>query len=421
VRSSHNVARAPTPARELNETARPTTVLSEAEGSPRFWEKWRFSPEAPGLVMLVVLLVTLTGCGRESAPVHPYLSEPFPAKLSDWHLFTASSPGLKPNQGVIPYDLNTPLFSDYASKYRFVWMPAGTSAAYSDSGVFDFPVGTILAKSFAFPIDGKPARDRLIETRLLVHTYTGWVGLPYIWNESQTEARLDLAPDPVPIRYTDTAGKRHEFTYFIPNANECKQCHENNHEMLPIGPKARNLNKTYAYAEGPANQLSRWTEAGYLHGAPDPAQAPAVAQWNDSSSGGLDARARAYLDNNCAHCHQPGGGAGYTGVDLRWTPAESSSNVGARGAPLLAGFAGSGMLQSFGICKSPNSAGRVGQLTYDLVPGKPDKSILLARMESLRPKEMMPQIGRSEVHEEGVALIRAWIQSLPAEGAACAK
>jgi len=367
---------------------------------------------------MLALLLAFTGCSRQSSPVRPFLAEPFPEKLSEWHLFTASAPALAPNQGVIPYDLNTPLFSDYASKYRFLWMPVGTSATYQEEGVFDFPVGTILAKSFAFAVDGNPGREHLVETRLLVHTDAGWIGLPYIWNDSQSEAHLDLAPDPVPIRYTDATGKRREFTYFIPNANECKQCHENNHVMLPIGPKARNLNKDFGYADGPANQLDYWTRAGYLHGTPASAQAPAVAKWDDASSGSLDARARAYLDNNCAHCHQPGGSAGYTGVDLRWASADTSPSGG---APLLPGFGRRGNLQSFGVCKSPNSSGRVGNLSYDLVPGHPDHSILLARMISVRPKEMMPQIGRSIVHEEGVALIRAWIASLPAEGAACSK
>ncbi|MGA7907076.1 MAG: hypothetical protein WCA16_06675 [Candidatus Sulfotelmatobacter sp.] len=379
-------------------------------------------------LMLISLLAAFTACEKFSpAPVHPYLEEPYPAELSDWHLFVTNRPRLAPNQGVVPYDLNTPLFSDYASKYRFVWMPPGTSATYSENGVFDFPVGTILAKSFAFPTEARPDKERLIETRLLVHTRSGWIGLPYVWNEGQTEAHLDLAPDPVPICYTDPTGARHDFTYFIPNANECKQCHDNNHVMLPIGPKARNLNKSFAYATGPANQLAYWTKIGYLQGGPPVTQAPKVAVWNDPNSGPLDARARAYLDNNCAHCHQPGGTAGYTGIDLR-VSYESMSGQPPSAVPRAqpahssakGGDAKAQDLHSFGLCKSPNSAGRIGTLTYDLVPGHPEQSILLARMESLRPKEMMPQIGRSVVHGEGVALIREWIQSLPCVDA-CAK
>ena len=379
----------------------------------------------PLRLALVFFAFLITASCSRSSSVQSFLSEPFPKNLSAWHFFQGQPAKLQPNTRVIPYDLNTPLFSDNANKYRFVWMPPNTSATYKKDGVFDFPIGTVLIKTFAFPKENNPQQERLIETRLLVHTESGWQGLPYIWNDSQTEAHLELVPDPVPIRYTDADGKRHDFTYFIPNANECKQCHENNHATLPIGPKARNLNKDYAYATGTANQLTYWTKNRYLQGAPSPDQAPKLARWNDPNSGNLNSRARAYLDNNCAHCHQPGGTAGYTGVDLRYIAA-----VGV-GAPFLPSFArsedsasiatnGAG-LRTFGICKSPNSAGRIGNLTYDLVPGHPDDSILLARMESTRPKEMMPQIGRSTVHEEGVALIREWIQSLPEDSGECTK
>jgi uncharacterized repeat protein (TIGR03806 family) len=349
---------------------------------------------------VLILLAALGSCAKPALSVRPFVEEPFPKYLADWHLFVGRSSRLQPNHGVLPYDLNTPLFSDYASKYRFVWMPPGTSAQYREDGPFDFPVGTILAKTFAFPASDSPGQERLIETRLLVHAQTGWVGLPYVWNESQTEAKLDLAPDPVQISYADSSGKKHEFTYFIPNTNDCKQCHDNYKVMRPIGPKAGNLNKDYAYADGVENQLSRWTRVGYLQGAPLAMHAPKNARWDAPTSGTLEARARAYLDSNCAHCHQPGGTAGYTAVDLRITTTD---------------------LQALGLCRSPNSAGRVGDLVYDLVPGNPEQSILLARMESTRPKEMMPQIGRSVVHEEGVALVREWIGSLPRAGASCAR
>jgi uncharacterized repeat protein (TIGR03806 family) len=347
---------------------------------------------------LVIWLAALIGCGKQAqTTVQSFVAEPFPQKLSEWHLFVGQGAGVRPNQRVLPYDLNTPLFSDYADKHRFVWMPPGTSAQYRKDQVFDFPVGTVLVKSFGFPVDR--GKEKLIETRLLVHATNGWVGLAYVWNDKQTEAILDLVPDPVAVNYTDVAGTRHAFTYYIPNANECKQCHENSRVMLPIGPKARNLNKDYGYADGVANQLVRWTQAGYLQGAPLSSQlAPKAAQWDAPQSGTLADRARAYLDNNCAHCHQPGATAGYTGFDLRLNTAGPAA---------------------LGVCRSPNSAGRVGTLIYDLVPGQPDESILVARMESTRPKEMMPQIGRSVVHQEGVALVREWVRSLPADGASC--
>ncbi len=334
----------------------------------------------------------LAGLGCSSQPaVQLHLEQPFPAKLSTWHLFRSTSPQLQPNHGVVPYDLNTPLFSDYASKYRFVWMPPGTSAQYRDGASFEFPVGTILVKTFAFPVAASSS-EKLIETRLLVHTQSAWKPLTYIWNNAQTEATLEAVPDPVKIKFTSSSGKRHDFTYVIPNANECRECHDNQKMLLPIGPKARNLNKDYAYLEGAENQLDHWSRVGYLQGLPPPSSRPRAAKWDDPGSGSLDARARAYLDNNCAHCHQPGGQAGYTGVDFRLTQREISQQ---------------------GLCKSPNSAGFVGALRFDLVPGRPDDSILIYRLESTAPKISMPALSRDIVHEEGVQLLREWISSLP--------
>ncbi len=336
----------------------------------------------------------LSACGFFHNGVRSYVNEPFPKKLSQWHLFTDSRHGLKPNDRVVPYDLNTPLFSDYASKYRFIWMPPGSSAAYTEDGPFDFPDGTILAKSFAFPVDGHPGQEKLVETRLLVNTKSGWTPLPYVWNDNQTEATLQLVPDPVPVKWTDARGQHYDFNYHVPNTNECRQCHDNSHQLKPIGLKARNLNKDFPYESGPENQIKHLTRIGYLRGAPTLDAVPRVAKWDDPATGSVAQRARAYLDNNCAHCHEPGSSAAYSGVDLRLTQTESDR---------------------MGFCKSPASAGNVGRLLYDIVPGDPAASVLLYRMNSTEPKVMMPQYGRSLIHQEGVALIREWIDSMPLE------
>jgi uncharacterized repeat protein (TIGR03806 family) len=348
-----------------------------------------------GTIVLAGAIASACG-GSRSSDVKLYLGESFPEKLSAWHLFVKTGAGLQPNMRVTPYDLNTPLFSDYARKHRFVWMPSGVSAQYREDGPFELPVGTILVKSFAFPADGKQREEKLIETRLLVHAKSGWVPLPYVWNEDQSDATLQLVPDPVRVQWTDSSGRARGFNYVMPNTNECHECHDNNRALLPIGPKARNLNRDYDYADGKANQLAYWTKVGYLQGAPAPDAAPRAAVWDKPGTGTLEARARAYLDNNCGHCHQPGGTAGYTGVDFRLTKAG---------------------MNRVGVCKPPNSAGNMNGLQYDLVPGHPEESILVHRMESTAPKVMMPQIGRDVVHEEGVALVREWIASLPA--AAC--
>jgi len=348
------------------------------------------------LFAALILIGVLGACNKQ---VRQHIQEPYPSKLAAWHLFTGRAAELHPNQGVVPYDLITPLFSDYATKYRFVWMPAGSSAVYNELQSFEFPVGTIFAKTFAYPDGGHDAKQRLIETRLLVHGRNGWTALPYVWNESQTEAELQVAADPTVVHWTDPSGHAYTIDYVIPNQNQCKECHEKSKATIPIGPKARNLNKDFNYADGRANQLAYWTRVGYLKGAPAPEQAPRAAVWDDPSSGSLEARAKTYLDVNCAHCHNAGGTANTSGLYLD---------------------AGQTDLMRLGICKVPVSAGHgAGDLLFDIVDGKPEESILIRRMDSALPKVMMPELGRTVVHREGVALIREWIRSL--EGKCIAK
>jgi len=342
-------------------------------------------------------IILLTACG--SRGVRPHLNEPFPAKLSAWNLFVGNRAGLKPNAGVVPYDINTPLFSDYATKYRFVWVPPGTSATYSDSEVLTFPLGTILSKTFAYPNADQGGKQRIIETRLLVNSRTGWVTLPYVWNAEQTEATLDVAADPATVHWVHPSGIRYTIDYVIPNTNQCKGCHDHSKNVIPIGLKARNLNKDFDYPEGRANQLAYWTKAGILKGAPAPDHAPRLPVWDDPSTGTLDARARAYLEVNCAHCHNPKGPANTTGLYLLASQTDP---------------------MRLGLCKVPVSAGQgSGDLLFDIVQGKPEESILVHRMESVTPKVMMPELGRTMIHKEGVTLIREWIASL--HGACTAK
>ncbi len=335
---------------------------------------WTLKPAA----WTLVLLLLTCGCSRN---VRVYLEEPYPEKLSSWRLFTGKASELHANHGVIPYDLNSPLFSDYADKRRTVWMPEGQAAVYHPTGAFDFPVGTTFSKTFYFG-------NRLIETRLLVHTPSGWVGLPYVWNEEQGEAFLRVEGETARVRLQDATA----FDYMIPNVNQCKGCHDQSKRTEPIGPKARHLNRDFDYPEGRMNQLVFWMKIGYLKGAPSPEHAPRAANWADAGTGSVEKRARAYLDVNCAHCHNPAGPGNTSGLDLR---AEV-------GDPLR-----------LGVCKVPVAAGHgAGDLRFGIAPGAPDQSILMRRMLSTEPKVIMPELGRVLVHREGVALIREWIASL---------
>lgn len=315
--------------------------------------------------------------------------------LSEYGFFDGELAHLNPGEGVLPYDLNTPLFSDYSQKARFVWMPDGTSASYTEDHVLDFPIGAVLIKNFFYNHDDRdPSLGRkIVETRLLINRGEEWDAYGYIWDEDQKDASYTIVGDIKDISWVDIDGKDRQVNYIIPNKNQCKSCHAYKEKLMPIGPKARNLNKSFAYHDLSANQLDRWQEVGYLTGdLPD--HKPAVAQW-DNSEEDLHKRAMAYLDINCGHCHNPNGAGHTSGLTLL---AESEPGL------------------KLGIYKPSVAAGAgTGGFTYGIDPGSPESSIMIYRMATDNPGAMMPEVGRQLVHAEGVALISEWIDQLPAK------
>lgn len=293
--------------------------------------------------------------------------------LSEYGFFADA--GLQqPSAGVIPYRLNTPLYSDGAEKLRFVYLPPRTRAISQGDDLLDLPVGTALIKTFAF---GSGADRRLVETRVLLHRTEGWVALPYLWNAAGTEAMLVVAGARVDV----TTPKGEEISYRVPNKNQCKECHGVNGVVTPIGPKARNLSQEW---------LRQFVQAGHLDSVP--VGSDVLPLWESRKSATSEAAARAYLDVNCAHCHRPGATASNSGLDLRWEQRDP---------------------QAIGIGKRPVAAGRgAGGLLFDIVPGKPADSILLYRMQSTEGGVAMPELGKTTVDQDGVAVVRHWIEGL---------
>ena len=347
---------------------------------------------------LIAALAAVVCLGAGPAPGGVALDVVLAAKpaptLSDYHLFTDDS-ARHPNLGVTPYALNTPLFSDYAEKTRFVFLPPGDKARYRRTGALDLPVGAVLIKTFGYPADFRRPNEnvRKLETRLLIHRRSGWTAQTYVWNAAQTEAVLKRAGPRIDVSFVDSKGQARQVDYKVPNSNQCKECHSLSGRIAPIGVKARNLNGDFAYAEGTENQLAHWTRTGLLAGAPAPETWPRTAVW-DSPSEPLEGRARAYLDGNCGHCHNPRGMASTTGLFLDLEEARPNR---------------------LGFGKRPVAAGKgSGDLEVDLVPGKPGASIIAYRMASSDPGVMMPELGRSLVHEEGLALVRDYIARMKA-------
>ena len=334
-----------------------------------------------GLGLLALAFATLGAALGHATVIGPSMvndaaitGATFPKSLSEFGFFDNAA-RQKPDDFVFPYALNTPLWSDGADKLRFVYVPEGTQLTADGENLLKFPVGAAIIKTFAF---GEGADRRLIETRVLLHRADGWVALPYRWNAEQTEASLALTGG----RFDLTTPAGEAISYAIPNKNQCKSCHSKDGVVLPIGPKARNLSAEWLGDMAASGALDRLPEGG--------ATMPVWAARKGTDP--VAPLARAYLDVNCAHCHQPGGSASNSGLDLRWEQADP---------------------HAYGIMKRPVAAGRgSGGHDFSILPGAPDQSILLYRMDSAEPGIAMPELGKSSVDKDGVAVVRRWIAEM---------
>ena len=310
-------------------------------------------------------------------------------KLSDYGFFE-DLVSQSPSKEVLPYELITPLFSDYADKLRFIYMPSNGLAEYRPNEVFDFPEGTVLIKTFAYLNEHIESNldKQLLETRLLIKKDDKWKNVSYVWNEAQDDAFLNIAGKTISTQFVNNEGDIQNVRYRVPNINQCKECHQSGKTIRPIGPKARNLDKDVAYKEGVMNQLKKWHKQGWIK---EGIKVQAMTDWTNTLAS-MNSRARSYLDINCGHCHIKGGSADTTGLYLDFTENRKIH---------------------LGIFKKPIAAGRASNnLTYSIVPGDPDSSILFYRMQSLDPGIMMPESGRALEHKEGTELIRKWIKNL---------
>ncbi len=340
-------------------------------------------PGSKSWLLLGILAVVAT-----AAQFHP---APKP-KLSDYAFFSGALADLAPASGVFPYDVNAPLFSDYAEKARFIYLPAGTAMTWRDSAAFEFPAGAAIIKNFFYYHGaGHPEKGRrILETRLLLKEEKGWKALEYLWNAEQTEALLEVAGASVPVTWLDAAGKKQNIQYVAPNLNQCKGCHSYDGRFVPLGVNARQLNRN---GENGDNQLLAWQKAGrlVLPAAFDPEKAPRLTDYRRSTA--VTESARAYLDGNCGHCHNPHGPASTSGMFLDIFETDP---------------------ERLGVNKTPVAAGRgSGGRRFGIVPGKPSESILVYRMESDDPGIRMPELGRQLAHREGLELIKTWIKQMP--------
>ncbi len=333
-----------------------------------------------------------------------------PQKLSATGLARRVQGALQLHPDLVPYDLTMPLFSDYAEKRRALWVPKGKVITWRDDGPLEFPEGSILVKSFLFSEDmrdpGAGAGPRVIETRVMVKGATDWKAWPYIWDAEGGDATLAVNGAVKEIAFVDPAGTSRVANYLIPQRNQCLDCHDQgvDGEQVTgiIGPRARYLHRDGVYGGKTINQLQHLHDLGLLPAMPALTTLKPATSLDEVRKVGvpnlhgpaLESAARDYLEVNCAHCHSAKGVEGRT--SQLFLDAKNDN-------PFL-----------YGVCKAPSSAGKGGfGRQYDVVPGHPDKSILVYRLETAELGAMMPDIGRSLPDTLGIALVRKWIEALP--------
>jgi hypothetical protein len=313
------------------------------------------------------LLWLATACVDQPVAIPPLGGGVPTERLSDTGLF-AGAPALQiPAAGVVPYEVISPLWSDGASKYRFIAAPMPLTATDDAWGI---PPGTYLVKSFYFPRDERDpgAGVQLVETRVIAFTGDGSLTATYVWNAEQTEAfasggNLDIAIDRI-----DVAGVARHHVHHVPGTSQCNSCHDGG----ALGVRTPQLH----------DELDALVALGVVDRAPS-GVAPFVDPYG---AGSLQDRAISYLDVNCAHCHRPGGEAGGTHAD--WRREHVVDNVCRRARR---GFEGRSLV---------------------IAPGRPGESIAILRMKSTDAFARMPRGPSHVVDERALAMLEDWIASL---------
>ena len=250
----------------------------------------------------------------------------FAHRLSAYSIFAGELKNLSPAEGFHVYELSTELFSDYALKQRLIRLPEGNVLIEKGVGLPDFPDSTVMVKTFYYFHDFRDPSEgrRIVETRLLVKQKGKWDVATYVWNESQTDALLVDSGLNTTVNWINEKGEAAVISYHVPSVRECVTCHSYRNEVIPIGPKIRNLNRLIIGNGGEVNQLAHLEDLGLLKRTGIPVWH--LPSWNDRNTG-LEDRARAYLDVNCGHCHTPGGFANEVNLSLTFEETEGGADI----------------------------------------------------------------------------------------------
>jgi uncharacterized repeat protein (TIGR03806 family) len=325
-------------------------------------------------------------------------SEHSPERLGETLAF-ADLESLEPAPGLLPYAVQSPLWSDGARKQRWLALPAGAAIGFSEAGAWRFPEGTVLVKHFGMALDERePDEVQRLETRFLVAAAGGeYYGLVYKWDADQRDARLLLDGAEETLQIVQADGSVREQLYTYPSQRACNTCHSDSGGYV-IGARTAQLNGDYDHA-GPSggtfNQLSLWSSLGLFEGSasgggmggvPVDELERLVPLGDDSAP--LEARVRSYWESNCASCHNPGSA-------LASWDASFSTPLAEQGV----------------ILAEPRRSDHADGMRL-VVPGAPERSLIYVRSASAQPGERMPPMLRNRVDERYVELLGEWIRSL---------
>jgi hypothetical protein len=301
----------------------------------------------------------------------------------------------KPAAGLIPYDVNSPLWSDGAGKTRYIAIPddavihvvdcmrepascpmPGPDVRTPNDGHWEMPVGSVLVKNFLM-------NNKFMETRLFVRFEDGWLGYSYRWDANQTDAVLVDKYGEHDTTVMGPGGKTQD--WYFPSQSDCLTCH--NHTVgETLGPETSQMNKMVTYGTVAANQIATLEHIGLFDLPVRTTGLTPLPTPQTTASATLELRARSYLHANCAICHRPGGE--YPDIDMRFSTP----------------------LKAMNLCNVAQNKGDLGVTgAKRMVPGVPAKSTMFLRMQSLMKGARMPQVATSVVDEVGTKLISDWI------------
>lgn len=321
-------------------------------------------------------------------------SRSFPRKLSESGLF-ANAEQLSPAAGVLAYSINSEPWADHAVAERLVAVP--NEASINAAGAtYTFPKDSVLVKTLSIDMKaGDALSRRRIETQLLHFDGTDWMPYTYQWNAEQTDATLvDANGAEQELEISDSAatgGKRHQVWRFAGRA-ECQRCH-NKWSGPALAFNTPQLNRQHVYDQTMASQIDTLAHIGLLEKAVTTDKRAQLADPKDTVVD-LSARARSYLQVNCAHCHRKHAGGAVLSQMHYDLPLEQTNMLDTRPSQGTFGIHGAEVIAS----------------------GDPFRSVLLYRMAKLGGGRM-PHIGSTHVDAEGVALLQSWIEQLPVDAA----